>query len=582
MYRQQSFSLPGIGIRFRFGYEILPLSKLSQVLWYRLESDVPITSRALSQTYFWIEFDTGELVALVLNDLEFGPEEIIPSLANLDPEDRDEDLLVQRLRLNWLVPPHFRANHIPNALMWPNKASLWKAMKQQLSAMLGIPDLAATTEKCIDELLSNCQREMIDLNGVVIERCSCTPEHEFSPSIERLDGVAQFLDLSNHFKASLCGDILGLFDFYAPLLDARTHTIENYNTARSWSITQRRNRTQAIKAFPWLFHELGLRTGGPDCFHEPAHIATHMRPEISEAIDVGHPLSLLLAKRYKVHKHTLRYARTLLKTRYRIPECIPSMLWLLDSISPDKRPTGETEMEVLNNVIDWIGYWQLETDRVYVNEVGVTLFQNGNPGFRAVLRRYCPSHNPDSPFNDLGDFISDYVEKQDGTLITQEMADSVTKEWIKEAGLVSLLVESERWHTSWWEREIRTEHFNWRPLITGSHQIGCLVVHELSNTQLLVEEGRAMRHCIASYASLCQSGKSVIFSLRSLEGDKRRSTLHVGIDEAGRFIIREHRAFANREPDQECIDAAFQFLDTLRTITGRTLEEPITIRGVVE
>jgi hypothetical protein len=253
------------------------------------------------------------------------------------------------------------------------------------------------------------------------------------------------------------------------------------------------------------------------------------------------------------------------------------MLWILDSISPDKRPTVETDMEVLNCVIDWIGHWQLETDRAYVSEVGATLFQNGIPGFRALLRRYCPSHNPDDPFNDVGDFLADYAEKQGGVPITQELADSLVKDWIREAGLVSLLVESERWHAACWMREIDIQEASWPPLLNSSQRIGSLIVCELSNTHLLAEEGCAMRHCISSYASLCQAGKAFIFSLRNLEGGKRRSTLHVGIEEAGRFSIREHRAFANREPDQECIDAAFQFVDTLLAITGRSCEESLTV-----
>ena len=55
-------------------------------------------------------------------------------------------------------------------------------------------------------------------------------------------------------------------------------------------------------------------------------------------------------------------------------------------------------------------------------------------------------------------------------------------------------------------------------------------VIELTASPDLVAEGRAMRHCVASYAGSCVAGRSAIFSLRVAEGgggEERRMTVEV-------------------------------------------------------
>lgn len=442
--------------------------------------------------------------------------------------------------------------------------------------MLGMPNLAAPLSQRIQQFLDACQREMYEHHGgVIVERYAITPHHEASPSIDCLDGISEFLALAQDFRDRLYPDILGLFDDYAPLLDARTHTIDNYNTARRWSDTQRRNRIQAIRSFPWLFHELGLRTGGPGYYHEPAEITVNKQASIVAAIDLGQPLLPLLATCYNVGKHTLRYARGFLKSRYCLPSTIPVILWLLDDIKPDKRPTSNTDMEALDKVIPWISGWRQESDRVYVDEVAITLFKDGVNGCRSLLRKWCPSHNPEDPFEDVSDYLAEHTGKTNEGLMTQELFGSLAKEWIRESGLLTLLAESERWHTSWWERDLEIEIASWAPLMLEPQQFGNLVAHELSNTQMLIEEGNAMRHCIASYALLCRAGEARIYSLREATSGERRSTLHIGPDESGRLTIYEHRARANRDPDAECVAAAWCLLDLLSEIVTTNPDDPL-------
>lgn len=542
-------SLSEIGIDFRSGHNIAPLPNIKQVLWFRLESKVAITSHILSQTYFWIEKASGHLVALVLNNLEYQPEEVIPFLSEFMLDGSDGKVLSDQLGANSLMPPAFCADHVKAATIIPQRDFLWEIIKQQVATMLGIPVVSGSMLKRLELVLDISTSELSERFGV--------------PLPELPEEVADFQSMAQSFQMRLFVDILDFFDEYAALLNGRTLTIENYNTARAWSVSQRRNRMQAMRVFPWLFHELGLKSGGPDHYHKPSPEANNLGAAISLAIDLGQPLLPLLTKQYNVRKHTLRYARVFLKCRYRIPETIPLVLWLLDGIKPDKRPASDADMQVLHSAIDFISGWQSESDRVYVEAVAAALFSDGIPGFRKTLRHWCPSHNPENPFPDVADYLAYYAEQAGHGSVSTELLDSLTKEWIRETGLISLLAESERWHTAWWARDIDIEVTSWAPLVPETPRIGNLVAHELSNTQLLIEEGRIMHHCIASYVSLCASGEAFVFSLRNNGDGKRRSTLHIGLSDAGIFTIHEHRAFANREPDQDCIDAAFQLADAL-------------------
>jgi hypothetical protein len=554
--------LSEIGIDFRFGHTSCPAPRVSQVCWFRLASN---TQRPSSDTYFWLEDESGMLTAFALGNLECQPEAIIPFLGGITTDACDEQSLNDHLQRHWLFPPSFHATQVSGALIHPTKAFLWAAIRQRLTTMIAMPDVSPTLARQIEAFLEACHKEVAEkYEGVVIERHALTPHHEASPSIEHLDEIAKFISMSQDFKGRLFEDIVALFDHYAPLLNARTHTIENYNTVRFWMDAQRLNRFQAIRSYPWLFHELDLRTGGPDYYHAPPQDPMNMREVIVDAIDRGQPLIPLLVKRYKVGKHTLRYAKFLLSDRYRIPETIPTVLWFLDGINPDLRPTTEADMVILNNAIDWISGWRHEEDREFVNVVASTLFQAGVAGFRSLIKRWCPSHNPDNPFHDVDDYLADYAQHTGKGLITQEIADSLITDWIREAGLLSLFAQSEQWHLAWLTRQHEDVNRTWPAILPESVWIRNFIVTELNTTEMLLEEGKAMRHCVGSYAEQCVAGKAFIFSVQTRSG-ALRSTVHIGHKGTiGRLIIKEHRGFANSTPSTRLESAADSLLQVVQ------------------
>jgi hypothetical protein len=70
---------------------------------------------------------------------------------------------------------------------------------------------------------------------------------------------------------------------------------------------------------------------------------------------------------------------------------------------------------------------------------------------------------------------------------------------------------------------------------------------ELTNSEQLKAEGRALQHCVASYASRCWRGACRIWSLRSIRADKVRSIVTLEIDLVKRAIVQA-RGFGNSYP----------------------------------
>ncbi|MES2775339.1 MAG: PcfJ domain-containing protein [Bacteroidota bacterium] len=90
---------------------------------------------------------------------------------------------------------------------------------------------------------------------------------------------------------------------------------------------------------------------------------------------------------------------------------------------------------------------------------------------------------------------------------------------LKGRTLASLMRQSDRWHN-------RFGHFEtnqtWNSCGIEGFQVErkaeTLVLHELTESRWLSQEGRAMKHCVGSYAFYCAKGKTAIYSLRRYSG----------------------------------------------------------------
>jgi hypothetical protein len=68
---------------------------------------------------------------------------------------------------------------------------------------------------------------------------------------------------------------------------------------------------------------------------------------------------------------------------------------------------------------------------------------------------------------------------------------------------------------------------------------------ELIDSVKLREEGASLHHCVGSYAYRCYHGTSSIWSLRTWQGEKKRSILTIEVDPKKRAVIQA-RGKANR------------------------------------
>ncbi len=120
----------------------------------------------------------------------------------------------------------------------------------------------------------------------------------------------------------------------------------------------------------------------------------------------------------------------------------------------------------------------------------------------------------------------------------------------------TLLRQVNEWHRQL-GRETRGGNFQWpRSEIgefrfqEGSEQKRNLkfwYIRELLSTKELIEEGRALNHCVSSYARSCYSGKKSIWTLESEDENVRRKVLTIEISRPEN-LIRQVRGKRNRLP----------------------------------
>ena len=75
-------------------------------------------------------------------------------------------------------------------------------------------------------------------------------------------------------------------------------------------------------------------------------------------------------------------------------------------------------------------------------------------------------------------------------------------------------------------------------------------IRELLSTEELIDEGRALKHCVYTYADSCVSGKTSIWSLETEDEGKRKKYLTIELL-LGEKLIRQVRGRANRLPTQK-------------------------------
>jgi hypothetical protein len=69
--------------------------------------------------------------------------------------------------------------------------------------------------------------------------------------------------------------------------------------------------------------------------------------------------------------------------------------------------------------------------------------------------------------------------------------------------------------------------------------------------QDLIDNGRALKHCVSSYARSCASGACSIWSLESRIGTERRAAPVLTVEVDAKRVVVQVRGLANRRPDEQ-------------------------------
>lgn len=122
----------------------------------------------------------------------------------------------------------------------------------------------------------------------------------------------------------------------------------------------------------------------------------------------------------------------------------------------------------------------------------------------------------------------------------------------------SLLVRMEAWHRSLGALRMK-EHVAFPPsgiprFVRRREKTGPIqwTIQELTSSTALFQEGRRMRHCVASYARHCVEGRAAIFSLSSFESGAAEGRITIEVV-AGQRIVQA-RGRCNRLPTVRELD----------------------------
>ncbi|MBD2770036.1 PcfJ domain-containing protein [Hymenobacter sp. BT664] len=92
---------------------------------------------------------------------------------------------------------------------------------------------------------------------------------------------------------------------------------------------------------------------------------------------------------------------------------------------------------------------------------------------------------------------------------------------LKGRSLPSVLAQTERWHQALARQRrqsgdapVSTAQTRWTGLPVANFRAGSVSIEQLLTYEQLVEEGRALHHCVATYLYSCRQGRCGIFSLK--------------------------------------------------------------------
>ncbi len=126
---------------------------------------------------------------------------------------------------------------------------------------------------------------------------------------------------------------------------------------------------------------------------------------------------------------------------------------------------------------------------------------------------------------------------------------------MKGRSITTLLARVEEWHAELarvrWRAQTRWprsgfREWSWEEVHGNDRRLWS--THELTTTDELVDEGRAMRHCVATYDRSCSSGRMSIWSLRRKDKAGHWRILTIAVDNGLKRIVEARGQFNQSSP----------------------------------
>jgi hypothetical protein len=371
--------------------------------------------------------------------------------------------------------------------------------------------------------------------------------HEFKQKME--------LDLSMQlepFIAELDDEVIALIRSNSGLKHS------SYNYLIGEDATSRRNRLQAVKAFPLLFSSLA---GDKDY------------ARIREAINHGAPpLFDMLSEFYGVKKSVIKFMAKIsnLVIEEVFQNKVGVLVRLIADIQPEFRPNNPSDWERFFSTVMLICKVSRRpisttSNRLWLRSCSRMRFNlpDGGPpaidhaaiaiddlmaGIREAL--YCElldvRHQADyeSAVSAVIAYVNMLVGIDKLAQIGRRYGDALRKEqhsFLKEQDVILGLC--------------------WISPIPEPMRFYGLTAVPLCTPKDLIDEAARMDNCVDTYAGRCMRGESQLWSLRSEDGSSL-STLDVRVERSS-VVAVQHRGVSNRDPSPECALAAHALIKHL-------------------
>lgn len=376
-----------------------------------------------------------------------------------------------------------------------------------------------------------------------------------------------------------------------PLPKPYLASVRNYNRLVTLPPTIRLHRLQALRRFPLLVAPCLLTLHhSPNVWSGKRHAWREKDPAVEAAIDAGRDLVGALARRYGISKGLVR--SPLCAQMWPVRDAAIRMSWLklLDALPANQRPSlveFERWQLYLANYFALLGEDDHGHPLPQPPHVHRGAFRLGwTRTWETAARRHGDLH---PALADCRDFLQ--AARERAAAITGRpcgpAVGRLAAAWLALYGLLGLLAASARWHRQRRVLDPWPVPDGFRlPAILGRLADRGRHARELLTPQELMQEGEAMRHCVANYWPDCLAGDR-IFALRLANGERATAQYHPTLrddaDYDARYRLVQLRGPCNERVSQTMSDWAEAVAVELN-VPGRASgrRAALEVRGLLE